>query len=118
MKVPKRYRVAALSPSQCLPIQFDCITNQSAAGPFGLVNICAVSLSELFSQIKLFGGVTMFTEEQFRRVNGFSNYYWGWGGEDDDMYNRLINKGECLLLRATMITANHVILLVYVFLII
>jgi hypothetical protein len=24
-----------------------------------------------------------------RLVNGFSNLFWGWGGEDDDMANRL-----------------------------
>lgn len=23
------------------------------------------------------------------RVNGFSNEFWGWGGEDDDMANRV-----------------------------
>ena len=25
-----------------------------------------------------------------RLVNGFSNQFWGWGGEDDDMADRII----------------------------
>ena len=27
--------------------------------------------------------------EQFKRLNGFSNLFWGWGGEDDDMSRRI-----------------------------
>ena len=35
-----------------------------------------------------FGGVTAFDETSFINCNGFSNNYWGWGGEDDDLYIR------------------------------
>jgi len=37
-----------------------------------------------------FGGVTMFTKEDFKTINGFSNEYWGWGFEDDDLLIRCI----------------------------
>ena len=37
----------------------------------------------------LFGGVSAMSVEHFKIVNGFSNQYWGWGGEDDDMAKRL-----------------------------
>jgi len=40
----------------------------------------------------IFGGVSAMSVEHFRLVNGFSNVFWGWGGEDDDMSNRLRQK--------------------------
>ncbi|XP_017789385.1 PREDICTED: beta-1,4-N-acetylgalactosaminyltransferase bre-4-like [Habropoda laboriosa] len=41
----------------------------------------------------LFGGVSAMLREHFRLVNGFSNVFWGWGGEDDDMANRIKARG-------------------------
>lgn len=35
-----------------------------------------------------FGGVSAVTPEQYMKMNGFPNSYWGWGGEDDDIAAR------------------------------
>lgn len=35
-----------------------------------------------------FGGVTMFPVEDFKKINGYSNKYWAWGYEDDDLLLR------------------------------
>ena len=36
-----------------------------------------------------FGAVTAISSAQFKLLNGYSNQFWGWGGEDDDMYKRI-----------------------------
>ncbi|XP_016107045.1 beta-1,4-galactosyltransferase 5 isoform X2 [Sinocyclocheilus grahami] len=38
---------------------------------------------------EFFGGVSGLTVEQYRKINGFPNAFWGWGGEDDDLWNRV-----------------------------
>jgi hypothetical protein len=35
-----------------------------------------------------FGGVVLFTKEQAYQTNGYSNEYWDWGQEDDDLFWR------------------------------
>jgi hypothetical protein len=38
-----------------------------------------------------FGGVSAFSTKDFQKVNGFSNLFWGWGSEDDDLYQRVLH---------------------------
>jgi len=39
------------------------------------------------------GGVFMASPEHWGEVNGMSNQFWGWGGEDDELYERFKRKG-------------------------
>lgn len=58
----------------------------------------------------IFGGVSAITREHFELLNGFSNMFWGWGGEDDDMSNRIryhnlhISRYPSSIARYTMLT--------------
>ena len=40
-----------------------------------------------------FGGVVLFTKEQAYQTNGYSNEYWDWGQEDDDLFWRCYFEG-------------------------
>ena len=54
------------------------------------LGICLTKCSHLFCSKNgvTVGGVVGFTPEHYTRVNGYSNLYYGWGGEDNDMGNR------------------------------
>lgn len=45
----------------------------------------------------LIGGVLLLTFDMYKQANGFSNLYWGWGGEDDDLSLRFIGRGMCVV---------------------
>ena len=36
-----------------------------------------------------FGGIVVFNEDMFNKINGYPNNFWGWGGEDDELYKRV-----------------------------
>lgn len=40
-----------------------------------------------------FGGVVLFDRHSFYLINGYYNDFWGWGCEDDDLFNRCNRRG-------------------------
>lgn len=40
-----------------------------------------------------FGGIVSVNKEQFELMNGYPNSFWGWGGEDDELFKRIQKVG-------------------------
>jgi hypothetical protein len=56
----------------------------------------ATQISQMEYQLKYheyFGGAVVFTKEQVEKTNGYSNEYWDWGMEDDDLFWRCHKEG-------------------------
>jgi len=56
----------------------------------------AVRISQSNYELKYeeyFGGAVVFSKEQVERTNGYSNEYWDWGMEDDDLFWRCVQEG-------------------------
>jgi hypothetical protein len=54
-----------------------------------------------------FGGITLFPMNVFESINGFSNEYWGWGFEDDDLlYRCVINNVDLDIKEITQLGGN------------
>ncbi len=62
----------------------------SVCSAFCIHFLCVDSLVSVRSLYNgaVFGGVLTFRNHQFELSNGFSNLYFGWGAEDDDMFYR------------------------------
>lgn len=45
-----------------------------------------------------FGGVTIFRDDQYRAMDGYSHSMWGWGGEDDDAMDRWMSDRSHIVL--------------------
>ena len=56
----------------------------------------ATNISQMNYQLKYeeyFGGAVLFSKEQVEKTNGYSNDYWDWGMEDDDLFWRCVLEG-------------------------
>jgi len=70
-----------------IPISDDCDYSYPEENPVHI----ATKLSKYDFKLnyeQYFGGVVLFTKEQVEKTNGYSNNYWDWGMEDDDLFFR------------------------------
>jgi hypothetical protein len=44
-----------------------------------------------FGQVYCIGGIYLFSKNDYKKINGFSNDFYGWGGEDEDLLFRINN---------------------------
>uniref|UniRef100_A0A0B7A0X0 Beta-1,4-galactosyltransferase n=1 Tax=Arion vulgaris TaxID=1028688 RepID=A0A0B7A0X0_9EUPU len=56
------------------------------------------------------GGVIAFKRHQYEFINGNSNLYFGWGGEDEDLYQRIVNKNLAIVRAKKTVTRYHMLL--------
>ncbi|XP_021362096.1 beta-1,4-galactosyltransferase 7-like isoform X1 [Mizuhopecten yessoensis] len=59
-------------------------------GPF---HVSSPELHPLYHYSEFTGGILLMTREQYEKVNGMSNKFWGWGAEDDDLALRILHHG-------------------------
>lgn len=77
-----------------LPISSDCDYSYTES-----VTKLAIYVSQFSFRkrnVQELGGVVLFDNKVFELVNGFSNNYWGWGLEDDDLGERCKKKNVSL----------------------
>lgn len=71
-----------------LPIDVDYSYSET---PIHLATNFIGQTEDIFKEY--FGGVTMFTTDDFTSIDGFSNKYWDWGYEDTDLLLRVKKQG-------------------------
>ena len=54
----------------------------------------------------IFGGVSSLSSKHFQQINGFSNLFYGWGGEDDNLFERL-KKNKLKVHRQSLVIARY-----------
>ncbi|XP_040580254.1 beta-1,4-galactosyltransferase 7 [Lepeophtheirus salmonis] len=88
----------AESPSDCdyfaihdvdlIPLNSQITYNYPNQGP---LHLTSPGLHPKYDYPTFFGGILLITKEDFIKVNGMSNNYWGWGLEDDEFRARIID---------------------------
>ncbi|XP_066999243.2 beta-1,4-galactosyltransferase 7 isoform X1 [Anabrus simplex] len=84
------YDYIAMHDVDLLPLNPELPYKYPERGPF---HVASPQLHPRYHYPTFVGGILLIKREDFLRVNGMSNKYWGWGLEDDEFYVRLKEAG-------------------------
>ncbi len=82
-----------------------------------IIHYASPELGYKYEHPKFFGGVCGMNRETFEKINGYPNNFYGWGGEDDAIYNHIAmsdihvyrpTKGSYILLDHALPTKNEI----------
>jgi hypothetical protein len=71
-----------------LPVDDNC----DYSYPEKPTHLASIVDDEYIPYEEFIGGVFLINKEHFEQINGFSNEYWGWGYEDNDLLERMRSK--------------------------
>ncbi|CAJ0941264.1 unnamed protein product, partial [Mesorhabditis belari] len=60
-----------------------------------------------YKYAKFIGGILMLTMDDYKKIDGMSNKYWGWGMEDDELYLRIRERSDLNLTRVAGLKTNR-----------
>nr|VFK19238.1 MAG: N-terminal region of glycosyl transferase group 7 [Candidatus Kentron sp. LPFa] len=73
----------------------DLLPDNNLLGYYGFYPDNPLHLAAVWKKYRhlplFFGGVCSFAAEQFETLNGYPNDFWGWGGEDEELYHRIVD---------------------------
>ena len=79
----------------------DLLPDDTLLDYYGLYPVWPIYLAAVWEKSQhldiRFGGICSFTTEHFETINGFPNNFWGWGGEDFELYNRVADHDMTIL---------------------
>lgn len=59
----------------------------------GPVHLASPELHPKYHYPNYVGGILMLSHQDFKKCNGMSNNFWGWGREDDELFLRMRDQG-------------------------
>jgi len=86
-KVAKKYNIIVTHDVDMLPD--DYLLNFYLHIPKYPVHIAYPGSAVQYTYDKYFGGINIYSRKHYKQLNGFPNDFWGWGGEDDALYDRV-----------------------------
>jgi len=79
----------------------DLLPNDDLLGYYGFYPHNPLHLAAVWKKYQhlplFFGGVCSLTTEQFETLDGYPNNFWGWGGEDEELYHRIVDYDMTIL---------------------